>query len=306
MNNQKSSSKSAVLLWGLCGVALIFWLAGSWVAANSVQTSRSNALIREQTDTINQQVENIKTNISRNLGSLHGIPSVVAKDGEVIRVLSRTYPATLTAGERKSLWSTNSQFKNISNYLNSVNRSLGADVIYIMNTAGDCIASSNADMPDSFVGANYAARDYFKAAIEGKQGNQYAVGKTSNKAGLYFSAPVNFEGHIIGVVSVKINMSAVAHWVNQTDAFISDQYGVIVLSSDVKLDMRTLVGGAISLMSKEARIARYRRDNFPVLTINVWPGNATLSRFDEEKQPVLLADRTLAADITGNHRVWAG
>lgn len=300
MNNQKTNSSYTLLLWITCSIAWLAWLAGSWFAANSVQTSRSDALIREQTSTINQQAENIKINISRNLETLHGIPSVVAKDGEVLRSLSRfsqhTYPAILTVEERKSLWSTNSQLKTISNYLNVVNQSLGADVIYIMNTAGDCIASSNTGMPDSFVGANYATREYFKAAIEGNQGNQYAVGKTSNKPGLYFSAPVYFAGHIVGVVAVKINMSAVAHWVNQTDAFISDQFGVIVLSSEAKLDMHALPGGAIGTMSKEARIARYRRDNFPLLTVNVWPENNTLGRFDEEKQPVLLTDRALKAD----------
>ncbi|MDO8351520.1 MAG: response regulator [Gallionella sp.] len=300
MENQKIKPGYTLLLWGVCLIALMVWLAGSWLAADSLQTSRANALISEQTGTISQQAENIKVNISHNLETLHGIPSVVARDGDVLRALSHfsanTYPATLAPAERKSLWSKNVQLKTVSSYLNLVSQSLGSDVIYVMNAAGDCIASSNADKSDSFVGANYATREYFKTAIKGNNGNQYAVGKTSNISGLYFSAPVSSEGRIIGVVSVKINMSALAHWVNQTDAFISDQYGVIILSSDARLDMRALPDAAISALSTEARMARYRRDNFPPLTVSVWPGSASLQRFDQENQPVLLTDRTLAKD----------
>jgi len=283
------------------------WLAGSWLVADYLQTSRATALISEQTHTINQQAENIKVNIFHNLDTLHGIPSVVARDGDVLRALSRffanSYPATLAPGERKARWSESAQLKAVSSYLNSVSQSLGSDVIYVMNTAGDCIASSNADKSDSFIGANYAGREYFRMAMAGADGNQYAVGKTSNIPGLYFSAPVSSEGRIIGVVSVKINMLALAHWVNQTDAFISDQYGVIILSSDAKLDMRSLPGAAISELSIDARMARYRRENFPLLAVNSWPNRlaASLHRFDQENQPVLLTDRTLAKDNINIH-----
>lgn len=307
MNSQKNQSRYTLNLWSVCGIALMIWLAGSWFVADYLRTSRANALIAEQTGIIGQQAENIKTNIARNLGSLHGIPSVVARDGEVVRALSRfsanTYPATLVVGQRKAHWSKEAQLKTVSSYLNLAGESLGADVIYIMNTAGDCIASSNADKSDSFVGANYASRAYFRTAMEGKGGNQYAVGKTSNIPGLYFSAPVVSEGRIIGVVSVKINMRALAHWVNQTDAFVTDQYGVIILASDVKLEMRALPDAAVSELAIEARMARYRRDDFPVLAIDEWPGRlaAPLHRFDAEKQPVLLIDRTQAMDNINIH-----
>jgi C4-dicarboxylate-specific signal transduction histidine kinase len=98
MKNQKIQPGYTLLLWSVCLIALMIWLAGSWFVADYLQTSRVNALIGEQTSTISQQAENIKVNISHNLDTLHGIPSVVARDGDVLRALSRfsvnTYPAT--------------------------------------------------------------------------------------------------------------------------------------------------------------------------------------------------------------------
>ncbi len=296
-----------MLLWGICGIALMIWLAGSWFIADYLRTSRANTLIREQNTTINQQAENIKANVARNLATLHGIPSVVARDGDVLRALSgfaaNPSPSSLTTLQRKEIWSKNTELKTVSSYLNLVDGSLGADVIYIMNAEGDCIASSNAEKSDSFVGANYASREYFRTAMTGKSGSQYAVGKTSNIPGLYFSAPVFIKERIAGVVAVKINMLSLAHWVNQTDAFVADQYGVIIMTSDVNLNMRALPGASVAGLSKEARINRYRRENFPVLTISTWSDRpaTSLHRFNEEHQPVLLTDRTLAQNNISIH-----
>ncbi len=287
--------RQARILWVICSIALLVWLFSSWLLVNSLQNSRADALIREHSAAISQQAENIQINISRHLETLHGIPTVVARDGEVVRALQHS--GITPVEQRKQVWSR--QFAAVDDYLNAVALSLGSDVVYVMNTAGDCIASSNVGKPDSFVGANYASREYFKAAMEGQSGNQYAVGKTSKLPGLYFSAPVVENGRIIGAVAVKINMSALAHWVNQTDAFVTDQHGVIILSSDVKLEMKSMPDAPIAKLSKDARINRYRREEFPALSLGAWPDDARLHRFDTE--PVLLSGKSLPKDNVEIH-----
>jgi PAS domain S-box-containing protein len=174
---------------------------------------------------------------------------------------------------------------------------MGEDSVFIMNAAGDCVASSNADKPISFVGANFASRDYFREAMDGKKGYQYAMGKITNIPGLFFSEPIILEGRIVGVVTTKVNLRVLSHLVNQADSFLTDKYGVIILASDAKLEMRSLPGAAIVGVSREARIDRYKRDDFPVITVNAWPGHwrASVNRFDNGSQPLVLTDKTLDA-----------
>ena len=83
----------------------------------------------------------------------------------------------------------------------------GASVAYLLDTAGTCIASSNRDAPDSFVGHNYAFRPYFQQAIAGQPGRYFALGVTSKKRGFYASYPVKDPtGKVIGVAVFKMTL----------------------------------------------------------------------------------------------------
>jgi len=273
-------------------------------------TSHITALVREKTADINLQADNIENNLFHSFNRFHGIASVISRDTDVLRAISRfgagTYPKSLNVERRKEAWSKNVQLKTVGHYLNLVNASLGLDVIYIINASGDCIASSNADKPDSFVGSNFASREYFRLAMEGKPWHQYATGKVSNIPGLYFSAPIVNEGHIVGVVATKINLPDLQQWINLANTFIADQYGVIIFASDAKLEMHALPGAAIVGLSRETRRTRYKHEEFPVLAIKPWPGqlHASLLRFDEENHPGILANRTLAKDGISIHVFW--
>ena len=82
--------------------------------------------------------------------------------------------------------------------------SMEASVCYLMDADGMTVASSNRDTPASFVGKNYGFRPYFKDAIGGRPSLYLALGVTSKKRGLYFSAPVTTSaGAAAGVVVMK-------------------------------------------------------------------------------------------------------
>ncbi len=95
--------------------------------------------------------------------------------------------------------------------LKSVNRaldhhcsSLKGAVCYLMDREGKTIASSNRNTPVSFVGKNYGFRPYFKNAMVGESAIYLALGVTSKKRGIYFSAPVMVPPQQVGgVVVVK-------------------------------------------------------------------------------------------------------
>jgi PAS domain S-box-containing protein len=299
MNNQKTLSQSISRLWGVFAIALLFWLVAFWFVTGHILDIRVNALVEEKTAAIGQQATNIAEGIALNLDHLRNLQTVVASDERVLGVLSNfganTRPSSLAIEQRKKTWSEDVQLKMVGGYLNLVGTSMGEDVVYILNAAGDCVAASNADKPNSFVGANYASREYFQDAMAGKKGYQYAVGKTSNIPGLFFSVPVTLKGRIVGVVVAKVNLHALSHLVNQADAFITDTYGVIILASDAKFEMRSIPGAAFAGLSRDARIEIYKREDFPVLSINPWLNRraAALHRFDAESQPLVLTDKTL-------------
>ncbi len=275
----------------------LLWLSVSWFATDYLLSARITALLHEQSLTIHQQSLNISKSVAANLEDLHGIPTLIARDAGVVTALSRfgSTPSVLSVEQRKNLWSEDTELKLLSKYLNLVGTTMREDVVFVMNAAGDCVAASNVDRPESFVGTNYAKREYFRQAMTGAKGYQYAMGKKSNIPGLFFSAPVIHQGHILGVVAAKINLPSLLYLINQADAFLVDEYGVIILASDARYEMRALASAAISGLSSAERLERYKRDNFPVLSIRQWPDQwgSELQRFDEDAQPLLLTESPL-------------
>lgn len=65
-----------------------------------------------------------------------------------------------------------------------------ADIVYIMERDGTVVACTPYNGGESLTGNNYAFRPYFKWAMEGRSVVYPALGVTTGKRGLYFSAPV--------------------------------------------------------------------------------------------------------------------
>jgi len=80
-----------------------------------------------------------------------------------------------------------------------------------MDSAGNTIASSNRNAPDSFVGKNYDVRHYFQQAIMGKPSTYLALGITSSRRGAYFSHPIftKTQKSPIGIVVIKASIELI-------------------------------------------------------------------------------------------------
>lgn len=118
-------------------------------------------------------------------------------------------------------------------YLQTINANAGSDTLYVMNTDGLTVASSNWDTPASFVNQNYGNRPYFRDALQGQPGRFYGVGKTTGEPGLFASAPVVENGRVIGVVAVKVWMQPIVDtWAQLRDpVFVTDERGIVFLGS---------------------------------------------------------------------------
>ncbi len=110
----------------------------------------------------------------------------------------------------------------------------GASDIYILDKNGTTIASSNAYLPRSFMGQNYAFRPYFQEAINGGLGFFHALGTSSLQRGFFFAGPIrDANAKPIGVIVVKVDIEALETvWRADPQILLfHDENGVVFLSN---------------------------------------------------------------------------
>ena len=151
---------------------LLGWAALTWIAT-TYYAARQAAAVKEQgIEEARQRLKDVINDLGDTLTVIRNIPEVLAQDAMVTEELRRigpdVAPATLPLDDRKRLWEQEPGRARLNAYLNLAAKRLGADVIWIVNAAGDAIAASNAGTPTSFVATNYADRQYFLQPREGK------------------------------------------------------------------------------------------------------------------------------------------
>ena len=136
------------------------------------------------------------------------------------------------------------------------------DAVYLIDTGGRCLASTD----PTFVGRNYAFREYFQQAIQGRlYVSSILIGKTTNRPGLYLSSPVRSpRGGIVGVTVLKIREEDIGKIVNALDlgsksyAFLVDPQGVIISHPNKSLMYHSLAPLSPETQKQIATDKRYR------------------------------------------------
>ncbi len=113
--------------------------------------------------------------------------------------------------------------------LEQLSHEIGAPVIYVIGPDGTTLSASNWRSPENFVGNSYRFRPYFRDAFSTGTGEQFALGNTSRKPGLYLA---NRSANN-GVVVVKLEFETIeAQWSRAEGVtFVTDRNGVILVSS---------------------------------------------------------------------------
>ena len=83
----------------------------------------------------------------------------------------------------------------------------------------------------------------------GQQGHQYAVGRTTNIPGLFFSNPVIESGRFIGAVVVKREVRKFSNWTKPANVYITDANGVIVMAPEKQSEFRYMPNAPAANMS---------------------------------------------------------
>ena len=253
---------------------LVVWLLFSYGAVSLFSNKRFAADLVQHATELDQTATAVSYNFERSLSFLTVLPATIADNIDVVntlRLLNKQASWKKESPEvKRTFLNSHQDVAALELHLVSRKKDLDVDVIWVLSPEGDCIASSNYDRPESFVGISYADRAYFKSALAGVPGKQYAVGRQTNIPGLFFSAPIFDKGSVIGAVAVKIDITKLSQWFSRFSCFVTDAAGVIILSSDKVLEQYALANAPVFRMTPEARDKQYKRRDFPILNISTF------------------------------------
>lgn len=135
----------------------------------------------------------------------------------------------------------NAQLRNEANrYLNGVNATVGAQMLYVLDRSGTSVAASDWDQPGTTIGQDLSFRPYVSDAVAHGRGRFYGVGITSGKPGYYLSYALGRGQAVRGVAAVKIDIEeAEIAWRKLLgDVLLLDERGVVILSTRVEWKYR--------------------------------------------------------------------
>ena len=297
--HSQTAQISSRLIYKVAAMLIAAWVILAWMGTTFYSTSLRDIAYREGSAQAHKQLDGITDIIDDAVRILRNVPRILASEKGVRQQLGQfgpqAEPSKLPHEVRQRVWSDNAEAAGLQAFLLGAAAGLDADVIWILNAAGDCIASSNAHKAGSFVGTNYSERAYFQQARAGQAGRQYAIGKISKVPGLYYSYPVlDNQNQFIGAVVVKRDISAFLRWTRPDNAFIADSNGVIVLTENKDLEYRTLPGHAAETLSAQTKRDRYQRDQLTPLTLKPWQNETyrELVTLDEAAVPLILLSKT--------------
>lgn len=130
-------------------------------------------------------------------------------------------------------------------FLQKLNDHLGGPAIFVLDTRGIVVASSDWIFSDNLLGSDLAYMPFFRDAVRGTPARHYAVDPIRQEPGYYFALPIRDETQewkVIGVAVVKSGIREVERrWLAQeAPALIVDRNDVVLLASPPEWRYATL------------------------------------------------------------------
>ncbi|WP_285423257.1 ATP-binding protein [Pseudomonas sp. efr-133-TYG-103a] len=147
----------------------------------------------------------------------------------------------------------------VNDYLEGLNRRSRSRAIYVLDTTGRVLATSNWRDADSYLGEDLSFRAYYQDAIRGLPGRFYGIGSTTGEPGYYLAHGLEEKGKIIGVAVIKVRLEALEErWQRaRLEAFVSDENGIIILSSDPARRLKSVRPLTADIKERLARSLQY-------------------------------------------------
>jgi two-component system sensor histidine kinase AauS len=149
--------------------------------------------------------------------------------------------------------------QKVNDYLEGLNRRSRSRAIYVLDTTGRVLATSNWRDADSYLGEDLSFRAYYQDAVRGLPGRFYGIGSTTGEPGYYLAHGLEEQGKIIGVAVIKVQLEALEQrWQRaRLEAFVSDENGIIILSSDPARRLKSVRPLTPEIKERLARSLQY-------------------------------------------------
>ena len=209
------------LLLTLLGIALVL---GCGYAGYRLSDAGGIQALAENGE---RQLELNARAVESEIGQYTYLPSLLELESSVSRLL-------LTPGSYRR--------QRLNDYLEGLNQRAGSLAIYVLDLDGRVVATSNWNRADSYLGEDLSFRPYYQDAVQGRPGRFYGVGSTTGEPGYYLAHGLRGNGRVIGVAVVKVRLDALEkRWADaQMQAYVSDENGIIILSSDPSRRLKSI------------------------------------------------------------------
>ncbi|SET39880.1 two-component sensor histidine kinase AauS [Pseudomonas graminis] len=191
-----------------------------------------------------RQLELHARTVESEINKYNYLPSVLELESNVSDLLNHP------SGELRS---------KVNDYLEGLNRRSRSRAIYVLDTTGRVLATSNWRDADSYLGEDLSFRAYYQDAIRGLPGRFYGIGSTTGEPGYYLAHGLEEKGKIIGVAVIKVRLEALEErWQRaRLEAFVSDENGIIILSSDPARRLKSVRPLTAEIKERLARSLQY-------------------------------------------------
>lgn len=168
------------------------------------------------------------TSLEREIGKYAYLPGTLSLTPEVLDLLAGK------GGEQASA--------RVNNYLEKLNERTGTLAIYVMDTQGKVLATSNWRRPDSFLGEDLSFHPYFREALESGNGRFFGIGTTRGEPGYYLASALTDDHGTLGVAVIKVSLEQLEKsWTTvEAPVLVADENGVVILSAVANWKFTTL------------------------------------------------------------------
>ncbi|EXL29777.1 sensor histidine kinase [Pseudomonas fragariae (ex Marin et al. 2024)] len=200
--------------------------------------------IKSLRETGERQLELHARTVESEISKYTYLPSVLELESSVSQLLNEPGPELQ---------------QQVNRYLEGLNRRSRSRAIYVMDTTGRVLATSNWRDADSYQGEDLSFRAYFQDAVRGLPGRFYGIGTTTGESGYYLAHGLEDKGRIIGVAVIKVRLEALEErWQRaRLEAFVSDENGIIILSSDPARRLKSVRPLTAEVKERLARSLQY-------------------------------------------------
>ena len=281
--------------WALVVLLLMLaWTAVAWVLNARHFRERVDRTVGAATEQAQARQVLVEDGLRNGLARLDGVAHMLTRLPTVRHAVTAAGPSEQTTREPTSLLRSvlqaQPELAAMNDFLASSAEELGADLIYLRDDAGNCVASSDAGTASSIVGQHLTDKSFFEQTRNQHAAREFAVGHSTGIAGMYFSSAIYDDGRFIGGVFVKRNTRALAAMVGHEGAFVVDAMGVVIMSQDPRLQLRALPDGAAFKLSPAQVESLYVQPRLEPLRIEPWDANLapSLRRIDDDGMPNVL------------------